>query len=383
MALTKTEKISKLKQWLNLTKLDPKVTQATLGMAADSINPQLLLASSAKLIKVNKGEAKPDDRDDLRYSAFHGIEDMIDEHVRRDAGKIQQKAAYKMQMKKNLSWLTPGFFSPQIRSCVIGNPLAVNTEGINPMQLMDDSNKITKMGPGGIPCYDELTEVLTLVGFKFWKDVTESDFFACLVDNHFDYHKARRLHKYSYKGLMYRLLTQDLDYLVTPDHSCYISVKHMDSNAAWSAFTFVLAKYVNKLPDYLSVRFKRDLKGEVSEITDPKTAFSEEQYDGAVYCAEVPGHLLFVRRNGKTMWSGNSTDAIPDESRNVSPSSFGFFDPLHISENLNIGVTNYVNHNVGKGDDNKLYRIMKDSKGNLKWMDHEQILNHQILIPEY
>jgi hypothetical protein len=83
------------------------------------------------------------------------------------------------------------------------------------------------------------------------------------------------------------------------------------------------------------------------------------------------------------MWSGNSTDAIPDESRNVSPSSFGFFDPLHISENLNIGVTNYVNHNVAKGNDNKLYRVMKTVDGKLKWMNHEDVLNHQILIPEY
>jgi ribonuclease BN (tRNA processing enzyme) len=31
-----------------------------------------------------------------------------------------------------------------------------------------------------------------------------------------------------------------------------------------------------------------------------------EHYKGKVYCLEVPGHLLFVRRNGKPCWSGNS-----------------------------------------------------------------------------
>jgi DNA-directed RNA polymerase beta subunit len=228
MSLTHPEKVSKLKQWLNLTELDPEVTKTTIGISSDKISPTVLLASSAKLIKINKKEAEPDDRDNLKFSKFMGIEDFIEEHIQRDAGKIQQKAAYKMQMKKNLSWLTPGFFSPQIRNVIIGNSLANNVEGINPLQHWDDSHKVTKMGPGGIP----------------------------------------------------------------------------------------------------------------------------------------------------------STDAIPSESRNVAPSSFGFFDPVHISETEKIGVNNYIAHNVAKGKDLKLYRVMKTKDG-LKWMDHEAILNTQVHIPEY
>jgi intein/homing endonuclease len=30
-------------------------------------------------------------------------------------------------------------------------------------------------------------------------------------------------------------------------------------------------------------------------------------YDGYVYCVEVPNHVVYVRRNGKAIWSGNST----------------------------------------------------------------------------
>jgi hypothetical protein len=32
-------------------------------------------------------------------------------------------------------------------------------------------------------------------------------------------------------------------------------------------------------------------------------------YDGNIYCLEVPNHILFVERNGKTCWSGNSITA--------------------------------------------------------------------------
>lgn len=226
--LSRPEKISKLKQWLNHTKLDKDIVKSNVGVEEDKISPQVLLASSAKLIKINKGEAEPDDRDNLKFSKFMGIEDFVEEHIQRDASKIQQKAAYKMQMKKNLSWLTPGFFTPQIRSVIIGNSLANNVDGINPLEHWDNSHKVTKMGPGGIP----------------------------------------------------------------------------------------------------------------------------------------------------------STDAIPPESRNVAPSSFGFFDPVHISESEKIGVTNYINHNVAKGDDCKLYRVMKTKNG-LKWMDHEDVLSKQVHIPEY
>jgi len=30
-------------------------------------------------------------------------------------------------------------------------------------------------------------------------------------------------------------------------------------------------------------------------------------YSGMVYCVEVPNHIIYVRRSGYSMWSGNST----------------------------------------------------------------------------
>jgi len=37
-----------------------------------------------------------------------------------------------------------------------------------------------------------------------------------------------------------------------------------------------------------------------------------EDYEGTVYCAEVTNHTLLVRRNGKTLWSGNSWEYASD-----------------------------------------------------------------------
>lgn len=227
--LSKSEKIDKIKEWLGHTVLDSDVVLRNIGVNHGNVSPQVLLHAAAKLIKVNKLEVPPDDRDNLRYSTFMGLEDYVKEHIDKDSGKLQRKATMKLQQKKDLSWLHPSFFTPQLRSVVISNPLAQVVEGINPIEHYDNSHRVTKMGPGGI----------------------------------------------------------------------------------------------------------------------------------------------------------TSLDGIPASSRQVSESSFGFFDPLHISESDKVGVTNYITQNVVKGKDQKLYRVMKDPNGKLVWVSHEDILNSKVKIPNY
>lgn len=229
MLLSKEEKIAAIKEWLKKTELDAGVVSDTLGIHASSISPQVLLTASAKVIKVNKQELPPDDRDSLKFSTFMGLEDYLKEHIEKDAGGLQKKAALKIKTKKNLSWLTSSFFTPQVRSIIIGNSLTNNVDGINPMEHFDNSHRVTKLGEGGI------------------------------------------------KG----------------------------------------------------------------------------------------------------------TESVPEESRQVNTSSFGFFDPLHISESEKVGVTNYLASNVVKGRDQKLYRLMKDNEGKLKWVDHETVLNSKVGIPQF
>ena len=65
-------------------------------------------------------------------------------------------------------------------------------------------------------------------------------------------------------------------------------------------------------------------------------------YDGMVYCVEVPNHVILIRRNGKVVWCGNSgTVALTCE---------------------------LINH--GKWDEFRLYvnEIAKKQKWNIKWI---------------
>lgn len=224
------EKSDAVKKWFSKTRLDGDVVKQTLGVESHSVTPQLLLEATRKLIKINKLEIEPDNRDDLKYMSFHSLEDFVKEHIDKDAGKIQQKAKSKMQQKKDLSWLHSGFFSPQLRSIMIGDSkLSQNIEGHNPIDNYDVSHKVTKLGEGGIA----------------------------------------------------------------------------------------------------------------------------------------------------------SVEAVPDESRNVNSTYFGFFDPFRISETKTVGVDHRFAHNVVKGRDNKLYRLVLDKDKKPTWVDHETLLKSKIEIPEF
>jgi DNA-directed RNA polymerase beta subunit len=150
MALTKQEKIAKLKEYMKNMKLDASVMGRTLGSPASYVTPLIILEASKKLLKVFKREVEPDDRDNVVFSKFLGPEDYIKEHIEFDAGKIQNKAKGKIRQKRNLSWLHAGFFTPQVKSVFVGNTLAQNIEGVNPMEQYMLAHKVTKMGEGGI-----------------------------------------------------------------------------------------------------------------------------------------------------------------------------------------------------------------------------------------
>lgn len=111
-------------------------------------------------------------------------------------------------------------------------------------------------------------------------------------------------------------------------------------------------------------------------------------YDGMVYCATVPGGLLYVLRDGKPHWSHNSLeetnplevldrrysitrmgegglpsiDTIPDDARQVHPSHLGFLDAWRTPESLRVGVDLYLSSSARRGPGDKLYSQFEDPR---------------------
>lgn len=119
-------------------------------------------------------------------------------------------------------------------------------------------------------------------------------------------------------------------------------------------------------------------------------AYFKQAYAGKVYCAAVPGEMLYVMRDGKPHWSLNSleeinpieifdkqsrvtrmgvggipsTDSVPDEARSVQPSHTGFIDLLRTPESFAAGIVLNMSRASRKGSDGQLYTQMRDPATN-------------------
>lgn len=144
-------------------------------------------------------------------------------------------------------------------------------------------------------CYDDQTEVLTTTGWKLFKDVSFNDkFYTLTASRKIEVHNPINIFQYDYAGDLCHFSTDSLDLMVTPNHRMLV----VNDNG-------------------LEIRNAIDCTSEftvpVSEDgqTDAKvTGYTKTPYVGKVYCVEVPNNTVFVRRNGKTAWCGNSIGNI-------------------------------------------------------------------------
>jgi hypothetical protein len=228
--------------------LDPEVTERTLGFPHKNITPEAILATTNKLIRVSRGDVDPDDRDHLAFQTLYGPEDLLGERFAKDKSFLRQ-LLWRATTKGNLSHVQPGALTKQLHAALLHSGLGQAAEEINPGELLDAQTSVTRLGSGGIPnmeavpdesrsvqpshfafidpirtpeCHDQLSEVMTKSGWRPWPEVTMTEEFACLIDGRLEYHRPEHLYAAPYRGTMYGVRSEVLDYLVTPNHRMYV-----------------------------------------------------------------------------------------------------------------------------------------------------------------
>ncbi|NDD52541.1 hypothetical protein EBZ39_01460 [bacterium] len=191
-------KIKAIADEFNKTELDPGVMQQTLGAPYTRLTPEVILAATKKLIAVNRKEAESDDRDNMAFQSVHGPEDLIAERFVKDRATLRQ-LLWKATAKKTLDHIPAGVFNKGIAAALIGSGLG--------------------------SCFDDKTLVLTRRGFIAWPDVTDADEFACDINGRLEYHRAYRIVRHKYTGLLLGCKTARLNYLVTPNHRLWCATK--------------------------------------------------------------------------------------------------------------------------------------------------------------
>lgn len=136
--------------------IDPEISLRTLGNPWSNLGPEPLVAISRKLLAINRGEEKEDDRDDKANQTFHSVDDFMKERILKDAGQVGRTLAHRIRYQGSLKPFRPGLFSSQLESLIQGNSLSQTVPGINPVEIHDLLHKIVQTGEGGIGSMDSI-----------------------------------------------------------------------------------------------------------------------------------------------------------------------------------------------------------------------------------
>lgn len=155
--LDNTKKVEAILNVFEKAKMDKDVNVRTLGEPLESAGKDALVASTKKILAVNKGEQEEDDRDSPVYKKFYSAEDFYKEKLAKDAGSLGKKLMIRMDKYRDLKKFPPGYFSKQLWGVIKSDPsvsptgtLSQPTEEINPVDMYDQHHKVTLLGEGGI-----------------------------------------------------------------------------------------------------------------------------------------------------------------------------------------------------------------------------------------
>lgn len=116
-----------------------------------------LLASSRKLLAVNRGDDQVDNRNLPAFSKLYTMDKLMRERIRLDEGKLRRGILRMVNARKNLSPLSHRAFDPYYLDVITRHPTTTPIEETNPLQAVAQHRRVTQMGPGGIGSDDAVT----------------------------------------------------------------------------------------------------------------------------------------------------------------------------------------------------------------------------------
>jgi len=355
--------------------VDPWVVSRTLGLDNVShVSPEMLLRGSQKILNVSRGEEQPDDRNAPMFSRILAPEDFIRERIENDAGRVARTLLFKSRRAGNLSRVPAGALDSYTKEYLIKSRLTQPLEETNPLSLLEQMSRVTRMGEGGIGSAEAVTAdardvnlgqlgfidpiqgpecivsgsyIKTYGGFKPVEDMTTSDYVWARPDGSKppEYTRPHRVIIAPYEGDIYVIDHPKVTFRGTPNHRFYC-----------------------RLPDeeQYDFRYIADLKGlsfyvlAGENFTDPvliePSNVFVEPFNGTVYCIQIAGGLMYARYGEKgEHWTGNSET---------------------------IGIDTRVSHRTFKGKDGQMYGEFRDARtGKMAYLKPEDVADKAIAFP--
>lgn len=145
--------IEAIQEFMKTTKVDPKVTELTLGKGYDSLSKALVVDTSKKLLKAYQGEVEPDDPENLLFKEIRSVEDMVHDRLSSEKEREGLKRMLSRHLGKRTSIKQMIDFrkltSPVETFFTMDNRTST-PEQYNPVHMLSESSKLTIHGTGGI-----------------------------------------------------------------------------------------------------------------------------------------------------------------------------------------------------------------------------------------
>lgn len=133
------------------TGLRPDTTKITLGKGFDKVGGDSLLSASKKLLRVNRGEEKIDNRDALQFKELWSIEDFIPERIKNSQRRITRKIKNNLDRKSEVrQMISSDTFNMPVKAFFTSGSLAQPSTQVNPLNMINSHLRTTILGPGGI-----------------------------------------------------------------------------------------------------------------------------------------------------------------------------------------------------------------------------------------
>jgi len=152
---TDADKAAAVKQALERMEYDPEINKRHLGQPYERLNADAMMAIAAKMLAVSRGEAEPDDRDHPANQHLMGPEDLIAERLERP-GSILHQLLWKASTHGNLKRLPINAFDRHVKAAILDSGVGQYMTEINPLEVLDQSFKITRMGVGAMQSLDAI-----------------------------------------------------------------------------------------------------------------------------------------------------------------------------------------------------------------------------------
>ena len=136
------------------TRLDPDAVRSTLGTAHDRATPEVIAEATSRILSVSRAEADTDDRDSLEYQKIYDFSDYLPERIIQDQHAVARKLLWQASYKANIDKIPPAALDRHLQHLFNNTGLAQAVEEINPLDMFDQNQRVTRLGEGAMSSID-------------------------------------------------------------------------------------------------------------------------------------------------------------------------------------------------------------------------------------